>query len=181
MKMWAHLQREGIPVAKCTVERLMRRHGWQGVRRQKTVRTTIADPAAERAPDLVDRQFRVPAPNALLVADFTYVKLVTGVFVYVAFVIDAYAGAIMGWEARHREADPVRGVRDPPGRCTARPARPPDRRRHPPLGCRNSRRIQPVVATPCRELECSWSASTSAGVLHPSVFRGRLLSASATA
>ena len=69
------------------------------MRRQKSIRTTISDPSAERAPDLVDRQFRVPTPNALLVADFTYVKLVTGVFVYVAFVIDAYAGAIIGWEA----------------------------------------------------------------------------------
>jgi len=69
LKMWAHLQREGIPVAKSTVERLMRRHGWQGVRRQKTVRTTIADPTAVRPPDLVDRQFGVPAPNLLLVAD----------------------------------------------------------------------------------------------------------------
>jgi putative transposase len=99
LKMWAHLQREGIPVAKSPVERLMRRHGWQGVRRQKTVRTTIADPAADRPPDLVDREFGVGAPNRLLVADFTYVKLVTGIFVYVAFVIDAYAGAIVGWEA----------------------------------------------------------------------------------
>ena len=99
LKMWAHLQREGIPVAKSTVERLMRRHGWQGVRRQRTVRTTIPDPTAARPPDLVDRQFAVGAPNRLLVADFTYVKLVTGVFVYVAFVIDAYAGAIVGWEA----------------------------------------------------------------------------------
>jgi putative transposase len=77
----------------------MRRHGWQGVCRQKTVRTTIPDPAAARPPDLVDRQFGVPAPNRLLVADFTYVKLATGVFVYVAFVIDAYAGTIVGWEA----------------------------------------------------------------------------------
>jgi len=84
---------------KSTVERLMRRNGWQGVRRQKTVRTTIADPAAARPPDLVDRQFGVGAPNLLLVADFTYVKLISGVFVYVAFVIDAYAGAIVGWEA----------------------------------------------------------------------------------
>ena len=99
LKMWAHLQREGVPVAKSTVERLMRRHGWQGVRRQKSVRTTIADPAAVRPPDLVDRQFGVGAPNRLLVADFTYVKLITGVFVYVAFVIDAYAGSIVGWEA----------------------------------------------------------------------------------
>jgi transposase InsO family protein len=62
-----HLQREGIPVAKSTVERLMRRHGWQGVRRQKSVRTTIADPTAVRPPDLVNRQFAVPAPNRLLV------------------------------------------------------------------------------------------------------------------
>ncbi len=99
LKMWAHLQREGIPVAKSTVERLMRANRWQGVRRQRKIRTTVADPAAERAPDLVDRQFTVPAPNQLLVADFTYVKLVTGAFAYVAFVIDAYAGAIIGWEA----------------------------------------------------------------------------------
>ena len=99
LKMWAHLQREGIPVARSTVERLMRRHGWQGVRRQRTVRTTIADPTAVRPPDLVDRQFGVDAPNRLLVADFTYVKVVTGAFVYVAFVIDTYAGAIVGWEA----------------------------------------------------------------------------------
>lgn len=98
LKMWAHLQREGIPVAKSTVERLMRANGWQGVRRQKKVRTTVPDPTADRAPDLVDRQFAVPAPNRLLVADFTYVKLVTGTFVYVAFVIDAYAGSIVGWE-----------------------------------------------------------------------------------
>jgi putative transposase len=74
-------------------------NGWQGVRRQESMRTPISDPAAVRAPDLVERQFRVPTPNALVVADFTYVKLVTGVFVYVAFVIDAYAGAIIGWEA----------------------------------------------------------------------------------
>ena len=77
----------------------MRRHGWQGVRRQKTVRTTIADPTAVRPPDLVDRQWGYRAPNRLLVADVTYVKLVTGVFVYVAFVIDAHAGAVVGWEA----------------------------------------------------------------------------------
>ena len=116
--MWAHLQREGIPVANSTVERLMRRNGWQGVRRQKTVRTTIADPAAARPPDLVDRQFGVPAPNRLLVADFTYVKLVTGVFVYVAFVIDAYAGA--SWAGRPRPpSTPGSSIVDPPGRSTA--------------------------------------------------------------
>lgn len=98
LKMWAHLNREGIEVARCTVERLMRAGGWQGVRRAKKVRTTVPDPAAARAADLVERQFRVPAPNRLLVADFTYVRLATGGFVYTAFVIDAYAGRILGWE-----------------------------------------------------------------------------------
>lgn len=99
VKMWAHLQREreGIPVE---VHRRAADAGQRlaGVRRQKKVRTTVADPAAQRAPDLVDRQFKVPAPNRLLVADFTYVKLATGVFCYVAFAIDAFAGAIIGWE-----------------------------------------------------------------------------------
>ncbi len=97
-KMWAHLQRQGIEVARCTVERLMRNNGWRGVVRRKKVRTTVSDPTASRAPDLVDRQFRVPAPNVLVVADFTYVRLVSGAFVYTAFVIDAYAGRILGWE-----------------------------------------------------------------------------------
>ena len=97
-KMWAHLQREGIEVARCTVERLMRAGGWHGVTRSKRVRTTIPDPDAVRPPDLVDRQFRVPAPNMLVVADFTYVRLACGSFVYTAFVIDAFAGRIVGWE-----------------------------------------------------------------------------------
>lgn len=128
VKMWAHLQRQGIQVARCTVERLMRANGWHGVTRRKKVRTTIADPAAGRAPDLVDRQFRVPAPNVLLVADFTYVRLACGVFVYTAFAIDAYAGRIVGWtcsagktdlfvrrairhaaELRRREGNPLSG------------------------------------------------------------------------
>jgi putative transposase len=97
-KMWAHLRREGIEVARCTVERLMRANGWQGVRRVTKVRTTVPDPGADRAPDLVERRFRVQAPNRLLVADFTYVRMATGVFAYTAFVIDAYAGRIVGWE-----------------------------------------------------------------------------------
>ena len=99
LKMWAHLQREGIPVAKSTVERLMRRNGWQGVRRQKTVRTTIADPDCGASAGSGGPPVRCGRTQRLLVADFTYVKLITGVFVYVAFVIDAYAGAIIGWEA----------------------------------------------------------------------------------
>ncbi len=104
-KMWAHLQREGIEVARCTVERLMRAGGWHGVTRAKRVRTTIPDPDAVRPPDLVDRQFRVPAPHMLVVADFTYVRLVTGVFVYTAFVIDAFAGRIVGWECSASKHD----------------------------------------------------------------------------
>jgi putative transposase len=98
VKMWAHLNRSGIEVARCTVERLMKANGWRGVTRSKKVRTTVADPAATRAPDLVERRFRVPAPNRLLVADFTYVRLATGAFAYTAFVIDAFAGVIVGWE-----------------------------------------------------------------------------------
>ena len=104
-KMWAHLQRQGITVARCTVERLMRANGWRGVTRRKNVRTTIADPAAARAADLVKRQFRVPAPNMLLVADFTYVRLASGVFVYTAFAIDAYAGRIVGWTCSAGKSD----------------------------------------------------------------------------
>ncbi len=97
LKMWAHLQRQGIPVARRTVERIMRVNGWRGATRARRVRTTVADPAATRAPDLVARRFRVDAPNRLLVADFTYVPLATGGFGYTAFVIDAYAGLIPGW------------------------------------------------------------------------------------
>lgn len=96
-KMWAHLQRGGIPVARCTVERLMRANGWKGVIRRKKVRTTEPDSAASRAPDLVDRQFAVEAPNLLVVADFTCVRLAGGSWVYTAFCIDAYAGRIVGW------------------------------------------------------------------------------------
>ena len=94
LKMWAHLNREGVEVARCTVERLMKANRWRGAPRAKKPRTTVPDPAADRAPDLVNRQFRVPAPNRLLVADFTYVRLAGGAFAYTAFVIDAFAG----WE-----------------------------------------------------------------------------------
>ena len=104
--MWAHLRRQGIEVARCTVERLMRENGWHGVHPSKKVRTTVADPDAVRAPDLVDRQFRVEAPSLLVVADFTYVRLARRAFVYAAFAIDAFAGRIVGWEcsaSKHTE------------------------------------------------------------------------------
>jgi len=98
VKMWAHLNRRGIPVAKCTVERLKRAHGWRGVTRGRRVRTTVPDPAASRAPDLVRRRFKASRPGQLHVADFTYVPLAGGRFAYTAFVIDAFAGLIPGWE-----------------------------------------------------------------------------------
>jgi len=98
LKMWEYLKRQGIPVAKCTVERLKNEHGWHGRTRGRRVRTTIADPAAPRAPDLVNRHFKAARPGQLHVADFTYVPLAGGRFCYTAFVIDAYAGLIPGWE-----------------------------------------------------------------------------------
>ena len=74
--MWAHLQRQGIPVARRTVERIMRANGWRGVvRARRAPRTTETDPAATRAPDLVGGRWRVGAPNLLVVADFTYVPM----------------------------------------------------------------------------------------------------------
>jgi putative transposase len=97
-KMWTHLNRQGIAVARCTVERLMRVNGWQGVRRAKKVRTTVTDPAAARAPDLVNRCFHAARPDELWVADFTYIPMCGGRFAYTAFVIDAFAGLIVGWE-----------------------------------------------------------------------------------
>ena len=95
-KVWRQLLREGIVVARCTVARLMRTMGLQGVVRGKTVRTTISNAAAPCPLDRVNRQFKAPHPNALWVSDFTYVATWAG-FVYVAFVIDAFARRIVGW------------------------------------------------------------------------------------
>ncbi len=88
LKTWADLRRQGIPVARCTVERLMRASGWRGVTRARMVKTTISDPAASRAPDLVRRNFTAARPGQLHVADFTYVPLDGGGFGYTALVID---------------------------------------------------------------------------------------------
>lgn len=95
-KVWRQLLREGHSVARCTVERLMRAMALQGAIRGKRVRTTIADKAAPCPRDHVQRQFQPPSPNMLWVSDFTYVATWQG-FVYVAFVIDAYARRIVGW------------------------------------------------------------------------------------
>jgi putative transposase len=98
LKMWEHLRRQGITVARCTVERLMRAHGWRGITRARKVRSTVPDPAHTRAPDLVKRNFKASRPGQLHVADFTYVPLHGGGFGYTAFCIDAFAGLIAGWE-----------------------------------------------------------------------------------
>ncbi|HEY0354416.1 MAG TPA: IS3 family transposase, partial [Enterovirga sp.] len=104
-KVWRQLAREGIVIARCTVARLMRAMGLAGVVRGKTVRTTVPDPAAVCPLDRVNRQFKAPRPNALWVSDFTYVATWTA-FVYVAFVIDAYARRIVGWRvSRSARAD----------------------------------------------------------------------------
>ena len=97
-KVWWQLLREGFRVARCTVARLMRIMGLKGVIRGKPVRTTISDKAALCPLDHVHRQFHAPAPNRLWLSDFTYVATWSG-FVYVAFVIDAYARRIVGWRA----------------------------------------------------------------------------------
>jgi len=96
-KVWHQLRREGVAVAKCTVERLMRAMGLAGVRRGKTTVTTVSNPKAPCPPDKVNREFRVSRLNALWVVDFTYVHTWVG-FVYVAFVIDAFARRIVGWK-----------------------------------------------------------------------------------
>lgn len=95
-KVWRQMKREGFDIARCTVARLMKSMGLQGVIRGKPVKTTISDKAAPCPLDKVNRQFQSPAPNRLWVSDFTYVSTWRG-FVYVAFVIDAYARRIVGW------------------------------------------------------------------------------------
>ncbi|WP_265946783.1 IS3 family transposase [Dechloromonas sp. A34] len=95
-KVWRQLNREGIAVARCTVERLMRRQGLRGVMRGKVVRTTISDSKAACPLDRVNRQFKADRPNQLWVSDFTYVSTWQG-WLYVAFVIDVFARRIVGW------------------------------------------------------------------------------------
>jgi putative transposase len=105
-KVWGQLRREGIEVARCTVERLMGELGLQGVVRGKAKRTTTsAEPAGPRPADLVERRFTAPASNRLWVADLTYIRTWSG-FVYAALVIDAYSRMIVGWQlATHLRTD----------------------------------------------------------------------------
>jgi transposase InsO family protein len=97
-RMWKALGRAGEPVARCTVQRLMREAGLQGAKRRgKPWRTTKADPSAQRSPDLVQRDFTASRPNELWVCDFTYLRCWEGV-VFFSFVIDAYSRMIVGWQ-----------------------------------------------------------------------------------
>ena len=95
-KVWRQLNREGVAVARCTVARLMTEMGLAGAVRGKPVKTTVSNPATPCPEDRVNRQFNAPRPNALWLSDFTYVATWAG-FVYVAFVIDAFARRIVGW------------------------------------------------------------------------------------
>lgn len=95
-KVWKQMNREGVEVARSTVERLMRRLGLRGVIRGKVVRTTISDAKAPCPLDRVNRQFKADRPNQLWVSDFTYVSTWQG-WLYVAFVIDVFARRIVGW------------------------------------------------------------------------------------
>lgn len=97
-KVWHQMHREGFEIARCTVARLMKEIGIEGVIRGKKPRTTIPDKALPCPLDRVNRQFHAPAPNVLWVSDFTYVATWQG-FVYVAFVINVFARRIVGWRA----------------------------------------------------------------------------------
>jgi putative transposase len=97
-KIHAELNREGVRVARCTIERLMRAQGLQGIRREKGRRTTIGEGAETQRPeDLVNRKFTATGPNQLWVADLTYVRTHAG-WTYVAFVLDVFSRMIVGWQ-----------------------------------------------------------------------------------
>jgi putative transposase len=97
-RLWKQLLREGERVPRCQVQRLMREHAIQGAKRRgRPWRTTIADPEAQRRPDLVERDFTASRPDELYVADFTYLRCWEGI-VYFAFVIDVFSRRIVGWQ-----------------------------------------------------------------------------------
>ena len=97
-RVWKQLLREGIEVARCTVERLMAAHRIQGAKRRgKPWRTTTPDPEGRQAPDLVERDFTAEAPNRLWVADFTYLRTWEGVCFF-SFVVDVFSRMIVGWQ-----------------------------------------------------------------------------------
>lgn len=95
-KIWLQLRREGQPVARCTIERLMQRLELRGALRGKDKRTTVCSPEDEKPHDLVQRKFAASRPNQLWVADFTYVRTQQG-FAYCAFIVDVFSRCIVGW------------------------------------------------------------------------------------
>ncbi len=95
------MKADGLKVARCTIERLMKQHGLQGVWRGKGKITANSRDDQQRADDLVNRNFNASQPNQLWVADFTYIKTVSG-WVYTAFIIDVFARAIVGWKVSNR-------------------------------------------------------------------------------
>ena len=176
-KVWRQLRREGFTIARCTVERLMASLGLQGVIRGKPVRTTISDKSVACPLDHVNRQFQASRPNALWVSDFTYVATWTG-FVYVAFVIDAYARRIVGWRvSRTAHAGFVLDALEQ-ALHDRRPVHRGGLVHHSDRGSQGG--IQAVVATGLLADRRS-SSSASAGVFHLSVLRGLVLRAAATA
>lgn len=96
-KVHAELRRQDVEVARCTVERLMKEAGLQGVVRGKAPRTTIPTAETDRPADLVDRRFVAESPNRLWVADITYIRTFAG-WVYAAFVIDVFSRMVLGWQ-----------------------------------------------------------------------------------
>ena len=180
-KVWRQLHREGIGVARCTVERLMRLEGLKGVVRGETKRTTIPEQDAARPADLVDRSFEADRPDRLWLSDITYVPTWSG-FVYAALVIDAYSRFVVGWRVSNSLRTDLALDALEQALWARRPdTADPDQRARASLRRRHPTQVQGVVATlPCwRECRCSLRAS--AGVLQPRVLRGRLLSAAATA
>ena len=159
-KLWHALRRDGLPVARCTVERLLRELGLRGAVRGATVRTTLPDGAAGRPADLVERAFCADAPDRLWVADLTYIRTWSG-WIYAAFVIDVFSRRIVGWQlAPHLRTSLALDAlemanMDPPTRPGQRPvrARAPQRPRRP-------GRVQPVVATP-RWTGLAWGVLTA--------------------
>jgi len=104
-RVWKQLGRDGLQVARCTIERLMRADGLAGVRRGRKQRTTTPEPTTPRPPDLGNRQFTASRPDQLWVADLTYVRTWEG-WVYVAFVLDVFSRLIVGWQlASHLRTD----------------------------------------------------------------------------
>ncbi|MFE3416426.1 IS3 family transposase [Streptomyces mirabilis] len=119
-KVWRQLHREGIPVARCTVARLMRDLGLEGARRGKKIRTTIRDDGQERAGDLLRRDFTASRPNERWVPDFAHVATWSGI-VHVAFVVDVFSRAVVGWSAATSKRGLARPRRPRHGLVAPRP------------------------------------------------------------